>query len=149
MKSLSISRTAPAVQSVFRVVVGFLFACHGVASLFGVLGGAVGTHGGTVPFASWPGWWAAAIQLVCGVLVALGAGTRAAALVASGSMAYAYFTVHFPNSPFPIENQGEPSALYAWGFLLIAALGPGPWTVVEWVRKIARTAPAARPAGAE
>ncbi|MBB1159375.1 MULTISPECIES: DoxX family protein [Amycolatopsis] len=147
--SFPASRITPGVQSVFRVVIGFLFTCHGAASLFGVLGGAVGTHGGTVSFPTWPGWWAAAIQLACGILVMIGAGTRAAALLASGSMAFAYFTVHFPHSPFPMENEGEPSALYAWAFLLIAAIGPGPWTVVELVRKIVRTAPAAQPVGAE
>ncbi len=60
------TKAAGPVQSLVRIVVGFLFACHGAASLFGVLGGAVGTHGGTVPFGAWPGWWAAAIQLVGG-----------------------------------------------------------------------------------
>ncbi|GLX49623.1 hypothetical protein Shyhy01_25730 [Streptomyces hygroscopicus subsp. hygroscopicus] len=49
------AKAAGPVQSLVRVVVGFLFACHGAASLFGVLGGAVGTHGGTVPSGAWPG----------------------------------------------------------------------------------------------
>ncbi|WAL66643.1 DoxX family protein [Amycolatopsis cynarae] len=117
------------VHTLFRVVVGFLFACHGAASLFGVLGGAQGTHGGTVPVGSWPGWWAALIQLVGGVLVALGLGTRVAALISSGSMAYAYFSVHQAAALLPIENKGEPAALYAWAFLLIVAVGPGPWAL--------------------
>lgn len=117
------------VKSLFRIVVGFLFACHGAASLFGILGGAQGTHGGTVPFGAWPGWWAAAIQLVGGILVVLGLGTRVAALICSGSMAYAYFTVHQPTGLLPIENEGEQAALFAWAFLLIAAAGPGPWAL--------------------
>ncbi|MEU2930552.1 DoxX family protein [Streptomyces sp. NPDC007251] len=116
-------------QSLVRIVIGFLFACHGAASLFGVLGGAVGTHGGTVPVGAWPGWWAAAIQLIGGVLVALGLFTRSAALICSGSMAYAYFSVHQPTGLLPIENNGELSVLYAWTFLLLAALGPGPWAL--------------------
>lgn len=149
MKSFPISRVTPGVQSLFRIVIGFLFTCHGVASLFGVLGGAVGTHGGTVAFLAWPGWWAAAIQLICGSLVILGVGTRFAALLASGSMAFAYFTVHFPNSPFPIENEGDPSALFAWSFLLIAAIGPGPWTIVELARKTGRTTSVDQPVGTE
>jgi putative oxidoreductase len=94
-----------------------------------VLGGAFGTHGGTVPFGSWPGWWAAAIQLVGGILVALGLFTRPAALICSGSMAYAYFTVHQPTGLLPIENNGEPAALYTWIFLLLATFGPGPWAL--------------------
>ncbi|MGQ5639013.1 MULTISPECIES: DoxX family protein [unclassified Streptomyces] len=121
------------VQSLVRIVVGFLFACHGAASLFGVLGGAVGTHGGTVSFGAWPGWWAALIQLIGGVLVALGLFTRSAALICSGSMAYAYFTVHQPTGLLPIENNGEPSVLYAWTFLLLAAFGPGPWALERLV----------------
>jgi putative oxidoreductase len=124
-----LSRYGGPLQSVVRVIVGFLFACHGVASLFGVFGGAVGTHGGTVPLGSWPDWWAAAIQLLGGLLVMLGLFTRIAALICSGSMAYAYFTVHLPTGLMPIQNGGELAALYAWVFLLIAALGPGSWAL--------------------
>jgi len=104
----------------FRIVVGFLFACHGVKSLFGVLGGQQ-----TVPFGSWPGWWAAAIQLAAGALVLLGVGTRLAALIGSGSMAYAYFTVHMAKGLFPIENGGEAAAMFCWALLLLAFVGPG------------------------
>jgi hypothetical protein len=34
-----------------------------------------------------------------------------------------------PTGLLPIENNGEPSALYAWVFLLLAAFGPGPWAL--------------------
>jgi putative oxidoreductase len=110
------------------MVVGLLFVCHGASSLFGVLGGAQG-HGGTVAVGSWPGWWAALIQLVTGLMVFLGAGTRPAALLGSGSMAYAYFIVHQPMALFPIQNQGELSVLFCWTLLLIAVFGPGKWSV--------------------
>lgn len=123
------TKAAGPVQALVRIVIGFLFACHGAQSLFGVLGGAFGTHGGTVPLGSWPGWWAAVIQLVGGVLVALGLFTRIAALVCSGSMAYAYFVVHQPNGLLPIQNEGEASALFAWIFLLFVAFGSGPWAL--------------------
>jgi putative oxidoreductase len=109
--------------SVFRVVVGLLFMVHGVAKLFGVFGGARG--GGTVDFAVWPSWYAAVIELVCGGLVLLGLGTRIAALICSGAMAYAYFTVHQPDAFMPIQNGGELAAIYSFAFLLIAILGPG------------------------
>lgn len=122
----TISRPAfGALVSASRVVLGFLFACHGAASLFGVLGGAHGTDGGTVAFGVWPYWWAAVIELVGGGLVALGLFTRAAALLCSGAMAYAYFVAHQSNGLFPMENGGESSALYSWFFLLIAVVGPG------------------------
>ncbi|WP_019633121.1 DoxX family protein [Actinomadura atramentaria] len=114
----------PYVLVLFRVVVGLLFACHGAASLFGVLGGAHG--GGAVAAWTWPGWYAAVIQLVGGALVALGLGTRAAALIGSGSMAYAYFKVHQPGALWPIQNGGEPSAMFCWTLFLLVFTGPGP-----------------------
>ncbi len=134
--------TGPAV-SAFRAVVGFLFACHGAASLFGVLGGAHG--GGTVPVGQWPGWFAAVIQLVGGGLVLLGLGTRAAAVLCSGSMAYAYFVVHQPQALIPMENGGEASALFCWAFLLVAILGAGPWSLDAIIRRL-RGRSAERPA---
>ncbi|MEU3895501.1 DoxX family protein [Streptomyces sp. NPDC045251] len=114
----------PYALGLFRMVVGLLFACHGAASLFGVLGGTSGT-GGTVEAGTWPGWYAAVIQLVGGGLVLLGLGTRAAALVSSGSMAYAYFKVHQPGALWPMENGGEASAMFCWAFLLLAFTGSG------------------------
>ncbi|MFE5617465.1 DoxX family protein [Streptomyces sp. NPDC056524] len=118
-----VQQSQPYALGLFRLVIGLLFACHGAASLFGVLGGAVG--GGTVPAGTWPGWYAAVIQLVGGALVALGLGTRTAALLASGSMAYAYFKVHQPEGLFPLQNGGESAALFCWAFLLLVFTGPG------------------------
>ncbi|MGV9563032.1 DoxX family protein [Streptomyces sp. NPDC003480] len=120
-----LNRSQPYAIGIFRIVIGLLFACHGAASVFGILGGAMGTNGGTVPIGTWPFWYAAVIQLVAGVLVLLGLGTRGAALVASGSMAYAYFDVHQPAALWPIQNGGEPSALYCWAFLLLVFTGSG------------------------
>jgi putative oxidoreductase len=117
----------PAV-SLFRVVIGLLFVCHGAATIFGVAGGSVGTHRAT-PVGTWPGWWAALIQLVCGALVLVGFGTRVAGLLASGSMAYAYFTVHAEHALLPIQNGGELAALFCWSFLLLAVTGAGPWSL--------------------
>ncbi|MGW0991898.1 DoxX family protein [Streptomyces sp. NPDC002520] len=113
------------VIGIFRIVVGLLFAAHGAASLFGVLGGAMGTGGETVETGAWPGWYAAVIQLVAGGLVLLGLGTRAAALAASGSMAYAYFDVHQQAALWPIQNGGELSALFCWTFFLLIFTGSG------------------------
>lgn len=39
----------PYAIGLFRIVIGLLFAAHGAASLFGVLGGAAGTDGGSSP----------------------------------------------------------------------------------------------------
>jgi putative oxidoreductase len=113
------------VIAVFRVVVGFLFLCHGVRTLFGVLG----STKGAVPITSWPGGPAGLIELVCGALIIIGLGTRWAALLSSGAMAYAYFVVHQPEALMPIQNHGELAAVYCWVFLLLAFTGPGSWAV--------------------
>ncbi|MBB1242019.1 DoxX family protein [Streptomyces durbertensis] len=114
------------VLGLFRIVVGLLFACHGAATLFGVLGGG---HGPSPAVGQWPGWWAAMIQLVGGAMVLTGIGARSAAFLCSGSMAYAYFVHHQPDALFPLQNGGVTSALYCWAFFLIVALGPGRWTL--------------------
>ncbi|MFJ3220533.1 DoxX family protein [Kitasatospora sp. NPDC086801] len=136
----------PLVLTAFRIVVGLLFACHGVASVFGVLGGTKG--GGSIPLGQWPGWWAALIQLVGGALVLLGVGTRTAALLCSGSMAYAYFTVHQEHSLLPLQNGGEPSVMFCWAFLAIAVLGSGPYALDRLLTRRTTAEPAARPAPA-
>ncbi|WFE58283.1 DoxX family protein [Micromonospora sp. WMMD712] len=125
---MNIDRLSGPVLSLFRMVIGLLFLFHGLSSLFGVFGGARGT-GQAVPLGTWPGWYAALIQAVCGALVLAGLFTRPAALLASGSMAYAYFVVHQPEGLLPLRNGGELSALFCWAFVLIAVLGPGTWAV--------------------
>ncbi len=67
-----LNSTEPYAIGLFRIVMGLLFAVHGAASLFGVLGGTAGTDGGSIPSGTWPGWYAAVIELVGGALVLLG-----------------------------------------------------------------------------
>src|SRR5215472_13904071 len=93
-------------KDLYRIVLGLLIAMHGASALFGWFGGAVGT-GKTVSVTQWPGGVAALIQLVCGVLVLAGLVTRVAAVLLSGSMAYAYFDVHQKVHLLPIQNGGE------------------------------------------
>jgi putative oxidoreductase len=114
----------PYALGLFRIVIGLLFACHGAQKLFGVLGGADG-QGATVSAGTWPGWYAAVIELVGGTLVLLGLGTRFAAFIASGAMAYAYFKVHQPQALWPVENGGEGAALYCWAMFLLIFTGSG------------------------
>jgi putative oxidoreductase len=131
---MNVNRLGGPVLSLFRIVVGLLFFFHGLASLFGVFGGNHGT-GHAVAAGTWPGWYAALIQLICGALVLIGLLTRPAATLASGSMAYAYFTVHLKQGIIPIENGGEAAAMFSWAFLLIAILGPGIWALDSVLRR--------------
>jgi putative oxidoreductase len=119
--------------SAFRIVVSFMFVCHGLQG-FGAFGGIDGAGTG-VPFGTWPGWYAGVIELIGGAMVLLGVLTRPAALLCSGAMAFAYFTVHQSLALLPLQNMGEPAALYSWIFLLIAVLGPGSLTVATLLRR--------------
>lgn len=116
---------APAVLSLFRIVFGLLFSAHGAAILFDwpvVM---------EVPSGSWPYWWAGLIEFGAGLLIMVGLFTRAAAFIASGEMAVAYFWEHQPRALWPIDpaqgglGGGEPSVLYAFAFLLLVFTGGG------------------------
>ena len=89
--------------SVGRIVVSFLLICHGAAKLFGAFGG-VDDHGAAAPVRSRPLRWAGVIEVGGGGLVLLGLLTRVAALVCSGAMAFAYFTVHQPQALLPYKT---------------------------------------------
>ncbi|HXR72939.1 DoxX family protein [Actinocrinis sp.] len=134
--------------SVYRIVLGLLISCHGASTLFGFFGGSLGT-GKTVSPTQWPGGTAALIQLVCGLLVLVGLATRPAAVLLSGAMAYAYFSVHQKHALLPIQNGGEPAALFCWGFLMIAILGAGPWSADAALARLRGRSGATRPAVSE
>ncbi|GAA4394571.1 DoxX family protein [Tsukamurella soli] len=120
------SRSLRHVQAValaaYRLVIGFLFACHGASTLFGLPDARMRFHG---PVGEWPHWWGGVIELVGGVLVAAGCVTRGAAFLCSGTMAFAYFTVHAHKGLFPIANGGEAAVLFCWSFFVLVFLGPG------------------------
>lgn len=127
--------------SLFRIVVGFLMACHGASNLFSWPMKAMGGH--TVSPTTWPGGVAALLQFVFGVLVMVGVGTRVCGIILSGTMAYAYFSVHQEKALLPIANGGEPAALFCWSFLMIAIVGAGPLSVDAVVARLRGTSPAA------
>jgi putative oxidoreductase len=108
--------------AVVRIIVGLLFACHGAQKLFGVLGGTIAIHR---PL----GLAAGLIEFVAGVSVALGICGRAAAFLASGEMAVAYFLACAGRGFFPIANGGEMAVLYCFVFLYIFFRGSGPWSL--------------------
>ena len=114
--------------AILRIVAGLLFAMHGSQKLFGWPG-----NKPTVEIASQMGI-AGVIELVCGLMIALGLLAGFAAFLASGEMAVAYFMMHAPQAPWPILNQGELAVLYCFLFLYIASRGSGRLSV-DSVRK--------------
>jgi putative oxidoreductase len=114
---------------VVRLVVGFLFACHGAQKLFGALGSQPEIHDPE-------GLVAGVIEFFGGSLVALGLGARTAAFLASGEMAVAYFKGHAPRGFWPILNGGERAVFYCFFFLYVAAHGPGRMALESVLQKL-------------
>ena len=109
--------------ALLRIVAGVMFAMHGSQKLL-----------------AWPGdkpalelfslmGFAGIVELIGGILIAIGLFASWAAFIASGQMAFAYFMAHAPEGPLPILNKGELAVLYCFVFLFIAANGSGVWSV--------------------
>ncbi len=115
------------VFGIARVVIGFLFACHGAQKLFGVLGGQR-MLGNPLMLA------AGILEFFGGSLIALGLFTRPVAFLLSGEMAVGYFRAHAPHGFFPIINHGELAVVYCFIFLYMATRGAGPLSLDAVVR---------------
>ena len=121
-------RHADVAYALLRFVGGAMFACHGAQKLLGVLGAQ------KVELQSLMGL-AGVIELVGGILVAIGLRAGWAAFVCSGQMAAAYFMVHARQGFWPIVNKGELAVLYCFVFLYIASRGSGAWSVDSAMRR--------------
>jgi putative oxidoreductase len=122
MLKAPLARLSGPIYGAFRVVCGLLFALHGAQKLLGAFGGKVAPIGSMM-------WMAGVIELVGGILIAIGLLAGLAAFIASGEMAVAYFTAHMPRSIWPILNGGELAAVYCFAFLYIASRGSGPYSI--------------------
>ncbi|MCX7384602.1 MAG: DoxX family protein [Alphaproteobacteria bacterium] len=123
---------APRMLSVLRIMTALLFLQHGLSKFF-----------------AWPAaapanfqvmsliGFAAAIELIGGVLLAAGLFTRIAAVIMSGEMAFAYFMGHAGQSFFPQVNRGEAAIMFCFIFLYVAIAGGGPWGI-DAARKAAK-----------
>jgi putative oxidoreductase len=118
-------RYEPIAAGVLRIITGLLFLAHGSQKFLSFPGGERAGFGWT--FAGPPAY-AGIIELVCGLLIAMGLFTRPAAFIASGTMAVAYFMAHQPQGPLPVQNDGVPAVLFCFAFLYIAARGAGIWS---------------------
>lgn len=113
--------------ALLRIVTGLMFAFHGMQKMFGIMSEYPSPALGSQM------WVGGIIELVSGLLVAVGFQTRLAAFLASGTMAVAYFQFHWKfqlgSNFFPGVNKGEMAVLYCFIFLFIACHGAGSWAV--------------------
>jgi putative oxidoreductase len=116
-----LGRYTDILYALFRIIFGLLFASHGAQKILGMFGG----QKADVPLMIVAGW----IELVGGLLIALGLFTSIAAFIASGMMAVAYFMAHASGGFWPLVNQGETAVLYCFAFLYMAARGSGPLSI--------------------
>ena len=112
--------------SVLRIVAGLMFITFGTMKLFGFPAPPMPMP--TVPLMSQMGV-GGTMEMIGGVLIALGLFTRPVAFILSGEMAVAYFQFHQPNGLFPVSNQGVPAVLFCFLFLYFAVAGAGEWSV--------------------
>lgn len=125
-----LNRHADRIYALFRIVSGFLFLCHGAQKLFGAFGGQKAELVSLMGLAG-------VIEFFGGLLIMIGLFTSWAAFIASGTMAVAFFMVHFPDPKgfLPIQNNGDAAVLYCFAFLYMAARGDGPWSLGGAMRR--------------
>lgn len=114
------------VYAAMRIILGLLFAFHGLQKIFGILSEFQPPAGSQL-------WIGGVIEIVTGFMIAFGFLTVYAAFLASGTMAVAYTQFHwkfaFGSSFFPAVNEGELALVYALLFFFIACRGAGPMSV--------------------
>ncbi len=130
----ALNRFADPFYCIMRLVVGLMFACHGLDKIFGVFGGKP-AEGQLMVVGGW-------IEISCGFLVALGLITRIAAFIASGEMAVAFFMMHAKGNIIPYVNKGELAVVYCFVFFYIFLRGPGSFSIDAMIGRGKSAAPA-------
>ncbi len=117
------SAYAPRALAILRIMAGLLFLEHATSKFFAF----------PIPFPIQPLppllMAAGVVELITGILIALGLFTRLAAFIASGEMAFAYFLQHNSHGFWPIANKGEPAILFCFVFFYLTFAGPGSWAL--------------------
>ena len=120
--------------ALFRMMFGLLFMLHGSQKILGWPPRQGFPPGGLPTIAVVAGW----IELIAGLLIAIGLFAGLSAFISSGEMAVAYFMGHFKPTALgwiPTMNKGEQAVLYCFAFFYIAAHGAGIWSLDSLMRR--------------
>ena len=117
---------APRLLSIVRILLGLLYLQHGLSKYFGFPAAAPQNF----QVFSLLGL-AGAIEMVGGLMLALGVYTRWVAFIISGEMAVAFFIVRnrLSTSLFPMVNGGQLEAVYSLFFFMFFLVGGGAWSL--------------------
>lgn len=123
-----------AVLGGFRILVGVIFAAHGWAKRFSG-GGIEGTAGWFDSIGMRPGKLhanlASSVEMITGVMLAIGLLTPFAAAGIIGVMVVAGWTVHRDKGFFIVGEGWEYTFIVGLMAAVIAGLGPGRWSI-DW-----------------
>ncbi len=126
-----LDRYTPYALAALRIAAGLIFMLHGTQKLLAFP--AAGASGMPAAFSFM--WFGGVLELVGGVLIALGLFTRPVAFILSGEMAVAYWMFHAPKSLYPILNGGDAAILYCFVFFLLVFTGAGALSLDQMRRK--------------
>ncbi len=122
--------------ALLRIFTGLTFLFHGAQKLFAFPIPIPAPMAEQMPSFVVP--IAGPIELIGGLLVAVGLFTRWSAFLCGGLMAAAYWLAHGSQMMaqgwqafFPLVTQGDLAIVYCFAFLFISAQGSGIWSVDE------------------
>jgi len=122
------SQQGPQLLGLLRIVAAVIFIQSGTMKLFAFPVG-MPPDGTTTAVLGSQIWFAGILEVFGGALVLVGLFTRPVAFLLSGEMAVAYWQFHFPQSAWPVVNNGTDAILYCFLWFYLSAAGPGSWSV--------------------
>jgi putative oxidoreductase len=113
----------PYLLSLMRFMIGYMYIQHGTEKLWGYPAGRIDHD-----FLSLHGF-AGLLELPGGILMMLGFFVRPASFILSGQMAVAYWARWAPRGFWRSLIVGEASIYFCFAYLLMSAIGGGPWSL--------------------
>ncbi len=117
------AKWTPYLVSLMRFMIGYMYIQHGTEKLWGYPAGRIDHD-----FLSLHGF-AGLLELPGGILMMLGLFVRPASFILSGQMAVAYWARWAPRGFWRSLIVGEASIYFCFAYLLMSAIGGGPWSL--------------------